>query len=457
MRPFLACLALALAALPLASASAARELLNTRVFTRVGPPGYPEPVAVGLDGLIYVGTNRAVSPDRRSTAPSRILVYDHNGRLVRAEVIRGQDLERPHGIQGLAFDGSGLLYALDRAAGRPRVVVIDPGTGSQRDYASFADVPVCTPGRRTECSAATADRPAGPDYAAFASDGSLYVTDIDQGLIWRVPPGGGRARVWFTDPLLDGPFGPNGIQVGRDGRTVLFAQTISPAAQDAGAGLLLELKVKGGDRPGRLRRFWRSRPGDAVDGFAIGRSGRVYVALSVGDALAVVSPAGREVARFPASAAANALLPVPFDAPASLAFLGRRLLVTNQSALRADPRSWAIFDVWAGERGIPLHRPVVAPVGRRPRIRLTVTPASVPPGVSRRFAFRATVGRGERRRGVSGARIAFAGRRLLTDRGGRASLRIWLSNRSHRRARVSRRGLRAAGVSVQVAAPRFTG
>ncbi len=457
MRPLLGCLVLLLAALVAPSAGSAREVLDSRVFARVGPPGYPEPVALGPDGLIYVGTNRAVSPERASKAPSRVLVYDRRGRLVRAEVIRGQDLGRPHGNQGLAFDGSGLLYALDRAAVRPRVIVIDPGTGSQRDYATFADVPVCTPVRRTGCSAATADRPAGPDYAAFAPDGSLYVTDIDQGLIWRIPRGGGRARVWFTAPLLDGPFGPNGLQVRRDGRTLLFAQTISLAARDAGAGLLLELSIKRNGRPGRLRRFWRSRPGDAVDGFAIGRSGRVYVALSVGNALAVVSAAGSEVARFPPSAETNALLPLPYDAPASVAFLGRRLLVTNQSALRSDPRSWAIFDVWAGERGIPLFRPVVAPEDRRPRMRLSVRPASVTAGASRRFTFRATVGRGARRRGVSGARIAFAGRLLRTDPTGRASVRARLSRRAHQKAWVSRRGLRAAGVSVRIAGPRFAG
>jgi sugar lactone lactonase YvrE len=441
--PALLALLLAVAAALPAVAEGRRAQLDTRVFARVGPPGYPEPVAIGPDGLVYVGTNRAsVGPAAVADAPSQVLVYDQRGRLVRREVIRGQSLTREHGIQGLAFDGSGLLYALDRSAARSRVIVIDPGTGKQRDYATFADVPLCGAARRRNCSASTVDRPAGPDYATFAPGGALYVTDIDQGLLWKVPRGGGRARVWFTDPLLSGAFGPNGIQFHRDGRTLRFAQTISEAPQDGGAGLLLDLPVKRDGRPGRLRRFWSSRPGDAVDGFAIARSGNVYVALAVGDAVALVSPAGDEVTRFPATAADNARLPVPYDGPASLAFRGRRLLISNQSALRSDPSSWVVFDVWAGERGIPLFRPVVAPRARRPRIRLSVMVKT-----GRRLAFRATVGRGPRRRAVRGATISFAGRSVGTDRRGRASLRLRRSGPAHGRARATARGLRAGAAA----------
>ena len=265
----LALLLAAAAALP-AVAEGRRARFDTRVFAAVGTPGYPEPVAIGPDGLVYVGTNNA------SAGAAAVLVYDLRGRLVRREVIRDQGLTREHGIQGLAFDGSGLLYALDRSAAHSRVIVIDPATGKQRDYATFSDVPLCGAARRRNCSASTVDRSAGPDYATFAPGGALYVTDIDQGLIWKVSRGGGRARVWFTDPLLNSPFGPNGIQFHRDGRTLRFAQTISGAPGDRAAGLLLDLPVKRDGRPGRLRRFWRSRPGDGVDGFAIARSGNVY-------------------------------------------------------------------------------------------------------------------------------------------------------------------------------------
>ena len=435
------------------SEASARSLLDTRVFTRVGPPGHPEPIAIGPDGLTYVGTNRGIAPGPYSRLPSRIFAYDQTGRFVRQEVVRGQRLGEEHGLQGLLFDGSGLLYALDRAAVRPRVIVIDPGTGRQRAYATFSDVPLCGPARRSQCSQGATDRHAGPDYATFAADGTMYVTDIDQGLIWRIARGGGRARVWFSDPLLDSPFGPNGIQFRSDGRTLLFAQTLSGAAADRSAGLLLELPVRRDGRPGPLRRFWTSRPVDYPDGFAIARSGHVYVALAVGDAIVKLSPSGRELERFPRTPVENAALPTRYDSPASMTFLGKRLLMTNQSFVRRDAASWVVFDVWAGERGLPLSRPVVMPPARRPRLRLSVTPNSTPLGVRRRFAFRVRVGRGSRQRGVRGARIAFAGRVVHTDRRGRAAVRIRILRARAYRARVTARGLLPGSAAVRTRGP----
>ena len=123
---------------------------------------------------------------------------------MREYEIEGQPLEENHGIQGLAFDRDGLLYALDRSAD-PRVLVLDPATGRQRVYARFRDVPPCSGEPDGECSATRLDGPAGPDYATFAPNGDLYVTDIDQALIWRVPKGGGRADIWLTDPRLREP------------------------------------------------------------------------------------------------------------------------------------------------------------------------------------------------------------------------------------------------------------
>jgi sugar lactone lactonase YvrE len=348
--------ALALVALVLApGALASRAPLDIRVFARVPTPGQPEPVAVGPDRRIYVGTNQQANGD--STAPSEIFVFSRTGHLRRAIVLRGQPLGQDHGIQGLAFDGDGRLYVLDRSAA-PRVVRINPKTGRQRDYARFRDVPSCAAsGQSRDCSATTGDLPAAPDYAAFAPDGSLYVTDIEQALIWRVPPGGGRPRVWFTDPLLESVFGPNGIQVMRDGRTLVFADTLgSVSSGHFPAGALYTLRIRSDGRPGPLTELWVSRPADGPDGFAIGRSGRTYVALAGANQIAVISPKGEELARAPASPDDNLALEVPLDGPASVAFLGRRLLVTNQS-LGGNPSSWAVFDVFAGERGLPLFYP----------------------------------------------------------------------------------------------------
>ena len=45
--------------------------------------------------------------------------------------------------------------------------------------------------------------------------------------------------------------------------------------------------------------------------------------------------------------------PVPFDNPSSAMFLGRRLIVANQSFISGDPTHQALLDVYVGDRGAP--------------------------------------------------------------------------------------------------------
>ena len=341
-----------------------RPRLDVDVFARVGSPGQPEAIAVAPNGTVYVGTNQQQRGD--SELPSRIFAYSPRGELVREYVVSGQNLEEPHGIQGLALDRDGVLYALDRAA-RARVFTLDPRTGEQRDYAEFRDVPRCPPaGPDGNCSATVLDNGPGPNFPAFGPDGSLYVTDIDQALIWRVPKGGGQPEVFFTDSRLENVFGPNGIQMMGDGRTLMFAVTAqSPSAGNPAIGRLWKLPIGPDGKAGELEPFWESEPVDGPDGFAIAQSGNVYVALAGASKLVQVSPAGEEVARIP-----EQQTDPPFDGPASVAFSGESVLVTNQSYPAGDPDHWVVFDVFTGEPGLPLFRPRIAARPRRARLSL---------------------------------------------------------------------------------------
>jgi SMP-30/gluconolaconase/LRE-like protein len=423
----------------------ARERLDVGVFARVPSPGSPEPVALGSDRTVYVGTNQfGKGGPGNADAPSRVFAYSPTGKLLRSYVLKGQDLSEDHGIQGLAIDGRDLIYVLDRAA-NPRIVLLDPETGAQRDYVAFRDVPSCAAaGRTTDCSATGGDKPAGPDYVAFAPDGTLYVTDIDQALIWRVPKGGGRPEVWFTDPRLESPFGPNGIQVMADGRTLLFVVT---SENGSTTGALYKLPVRPDGRPGALSLFWRTRSLDGPDGFALARSGNVYLALAAANQVALISPSGQELARVPATPAQNAQQEVPFDFPASAAFLGESVLVTNQSFPVGIPTSWAVLDVFAGEPGLPLFRPFAA---TRPtssaRIRLSVRPRRVRRGRRVRFRFRATAA-GEP---IWRARIAFGGRHARANRRGRAAITVRLGRPGRHLARAGKGGLRKGRVAIRV-------
>jgi hypothetical protein len=90
------------------------------------------------------------------------------------------------------------------------------------------------------------------------------------------------------------------------------------------------------------------------------------------------------------------------------------------------------------------------------KLRLTVSPARVRAGHRTRFRFRVTsAGKPVRR-----ATIRFAGKRVRTDKRGRASVVAVLRHRGHRPAVASRSGYRTARRLVAVrgrVSTRFTG
>jgi sugar lactone lactonase YvrE len=239
-----------------------------------------------------------------------------------------------------------------------RVLLLDPATGRQRTYATFADLPACeSPNGAPDCSPNMSDEPATPNYAAWGPKGALYVTDYLQAVIWRVPPGGGRAKVWLANPQLDGGmFGTTGIVLTPDRRKLLVAQQSSAGGGDANpsTGKLYSIGLRGNGADRGLTKLWESRPVDGPDGFALARSGRIYITLTATNQMVVLDREGNEVERFPDQPlTGDNGSPIPFDNPSSAMFLGRRLIVANQSFISGDATHQAILDVYAGERGAP--------------------------------------------------------------------------------------------------------
>jgi hypothetical protein len=415
-RRALAVLAIAAAVVVLvAPAAGARNRFDTRVFARVGPPGYPALSLVAPDRTVYAGTFTNASGT--DTGPSKVFAYAPSGRLERTYVISGQTPGSAHGVQVAAIDRRGVLYLLDQNPAR--VLRLNPKTGKQSTYGTFHDVQPCPPGLApADCSDTVMDNPPEPDYAAWGPDGSLYVTDYTQGLVWRVPIGGGVAHVWFTDPRLDGSlFGPAGIVMLPDHRTLMLDTSAGGATSpDATTGELYRLPVLPNGRPGTLTKLWESGPKEAPDGFALSKSGNVYMALVGPDVnqLVVISPAGTELARFPGDTSGDNGSPIPFDEPSSVQFDGRRMIVTNDAYISGDAGHFALFDVYAGERGAEVYIP-----GRR-RYRLTVRPRHVQMYSKRTFRFTARFGR----RPLRGALIKFASHRFRTGRHGRAKVTV---------------------------------
>ena len=411
-------LALALVLVP---AAGARNRFDTRVLAHVGSPGYPALSLVAPDRTIYVGTFTNASGS--DTGPSKVFAYSPRGKLLRTYVIKGQTSGAAHGVQVAAIDKRGLLYLLDQNPSR--VLRLNPRTGKQSTYATFFDVPPCVPATPpADCSDTVMDNPPEPDYAAWGTDGAMYVTDYQQAVIWRVPPGGGQAHVWFTDPRLDGSlFGPAGIILMPDHRTLMFDTSAGGATSpppDSTTGELYRLPILPNGQPGTLTKLWESGPAEGPDGFALARSGNVYMAL-VGpnvNQLVVISPTGTELARFPTDMSGNNGSSVPFDEPSSVQFDGRRMIVTNDAFFSGDASHFVIFDVWAGEPGAPVFVPGRKPAGHR--YRLTVRPRKTTAGDSRTFHFHATHGGSALR----GALVSFGGASARTGLHGNVTIAV---------------------------------
>lgn len=310
-----------LAGLP-AAAAGQRAKWDVRTFAPVPKPGYPAHAYVHPNGRVYVGTYD--NPEGDSLA-SRVFEFSASGEPLRAWTVKRQQTGEPHGVQVAASDARGRLLLLDKSP--PRALILNRGTGRTRLYSAFPSVAV-------------------PHQGAWGPDGSLYVTDFDNPVLWRVPPRGGRAVAWLRHPALEGSqFGATGIQLMADGRTLLVS--VQSATESAGGdptvGRLLKVPIVGRARPGTVSPLWASRSQDGPAGFAIARSGSIYVALLLANQIAEISPDGVETDRSPT---------LGFDNPSSAQFLGRRLMVANQSYFAGDASRQAVLDVWAGEPGL---------------------------------------------------------------------------------------------------------
>jgi sugar lactone lactonase YvrE len=362
-----------------AGAAEARDKWDTRVLAHVPAPGFPAHSYVDAKGSIWEGTYVNTAGD---TVPSRVFEFSGDGQLLRNYSVPGQSLDKEHGVQVATSDAHGRLVLLDRTPSR--ALVLDPHDGKITTYATFRDLLPCDQGGAPgDCSPALSDGAPFADYAAWGPDGSLYVTDYAQAIVWRVPPGGGTPRVWLADPRLDGAsFGTAGIVLAPDARTLLISQAsgVGLSAGDPTRGHLYSVPIQPDGSAGTLTQLWESQPTDLPDGFAVAASGNVYLAnVGLSAQLVEIAPGGAELARFPSTfGTGDNGSPVPFDNPSGLAFLGTRLIVANQSVVAGDSSHQVLLDVEAGEPGAPELIPAnagppVVKVRRAPALTGTVS------------------------------------------------------------------------------------
>lgn len=297
-------------------------------------PGAPTGIAV-TGASVWVGTDN-FGGRGASTTPR---VFQIN----RAGVLEGEHLvdtaEGDHALQGMAAFADH-VYVLQ--ASPPAVLRLDPRSGSLEAHATIPDLPACVAAGLVEpCEPSPVDRAPLPRGAAFDTTGNLFVTDANQGTIWKIPSGSTTADVFHQAVEYVSDDGPAGVAVDGAGNLVI-AVTRSIVNGPGGAVYLLPVDESGA--PGEPTLLAATELDSAPFGLALGASGRVYVALSGTDQILVLEPDGSEAARLLAGGELTC------DAPAGVDFLGTGLVVTCQAP--GDPSGAKVLVVPLDEPGL---------------------------------------------------------------------------------------------------------
>ncbi len=324
-----------------ALASSQPSFGDSRVLASVPDPGNPEEIAV-RGNLVYVGTT--VGADGAAIGdgqPSKIFAFDtRTGALVREFTVEGENVNALHGITGLAFDRDGHLYAASVSHG---IIRLNTTSAEQSLYAQLPDLKPCAIAGPPECSPTPEDRAPLGNGITFDRSGALYVADSFQATIFRIPPGGGEAEVWYSDARLHGFFGANGIKMSPDGRHVY----VSVTGDLSNEGHLYRLPHVARPTQDDLE-LVRSFGSDQPDGIAFGRSGLLYVVMGSGS-LVILNDDGT---------VAHEVASEHFYNPSSVGFDGRgNALITNHAFTDLDPGHQTIVQVVVNDAAHPLARP----------------------------------------------------------------------------------------------------
>ncbi|MBA3746071.1 MAG: SMP-30/gluconolactonase/LRE family protein [Solirubrobacterales bacterium] len=316
-------------------------------------PGFPEGVAVH-DGKVYAAG--AATFGTTGAGPSSVVVYDRESgaQNARHDVV-GENLLSEHANSSIAFDGDGRLYVLNTQLGVYRL----KAKGQQQTYSPpFPDLKPCAPPIvNAPCSPTIADGPPLPNDIAFAPNGDAYVSDSMQATIWRIPKGGGAAKIWYQDSRFASPYiGTNGLRLNPAGTRIYL--TVS--TDTFGQASVYSLPLAAAPTAAQLSLFHRFGAGELPDGIAFGATGKLHVAMAspTGAGVMILNTDGTVAARLTNP---QGSLVDPYDGPANIAFDGAgRILITNHAPVNGlVTKKFSIVDTDVGDDGAPLFTPMI--------------------------------------------------------------------------------------------------
>lgn len=293
---------------------------DARLLARVGSPGAPDGVAVDDRGRVLVTTDNGLL--RGEAAPSKVLRYGTDGRLEAELVIAGQDRARAGGLTGITVTRDGHVLVLDTAPAR--VLRVDLDRGSQETVAVVPDLP--GDGR---------PQPAG---LALDGDGTAYITDAGQGVIWRLSASA-DVSPWYVFADAEAAAGPTGIAL--DAAGDLLVATAVSLRESPAAGLVQRIDVRPDGAAGERTTIATTSHLSGPAGLAVADGGAVVVTLQEADEILLLGPEGDERALVTREQVQRAT-GLPLDGPAGIAFHAGAVVVANQ-APTGDPSHWAVF------------------------------------------------------------------------------------------------------------------
>jgi sugar lactone lactonase YvrE len=316
-------------------------------------PGFPEGVVVHGNRVFVAGPARFGTA---GTGPSAIHVYDRkSGELVDTITVAGEALALEHVVSNMAVDAAGRIYALSTQLGLIRFTKQGHRYVQEAYGDRLPNLPPCPP----VCLPGVPDLPPLANDVAFDAAGFAYVTDSFQATIFRYPPGGGAAQIWFQAPELAGggplPFGANGIRLDPARQHVYVA--VSTSLTNPAVGTIYRLPLVESPAPGALQVFHQYVAGEAPDQLAFGAKGDLYVSLAAANQVSVLSPDGSERSRIRSAPGDH----IPLDAPAGLAFDSRTksLLIVNHALFTGNPAHFAVLAAFVSDPGDALDQPAL--------------------------------------------------------------------------------------------------